>query len=678
VLTGGGPGAYALLALIVAAECVGIPLPGETALIAAGALARRGDLSLPGVIAVAAVAAILGDSVGYAVGRHGGRRLLVARGPLQRHRRMLCERGEPFFERHGPKAVFLARWVAWVRLATPLLAGASAMPYRRFVRWNVLGAVAWAVSIGVLAYALGSVVRHLVLDVALVTGVLAGAAVTGTAARKAAPRSLARSFAMGVAPAALLAVALRAPFFTTPLGVDEGGLAFVAQHWVRNGTSVYGDQWLDRPPLLVLLFRAAFAVGGDAGVRILGALAAVALVAVVAALARALGGARAGRCAAVAAAVLASSIALQAVYTPAELLAAVPASASVLCLVAGLRSGRAGWLGAAGALATSAFLVKQSFVDAALAGTAFLAACAVHRPPDVGWRRAARAWLGGAAVPALAVLAAGRLGYVGRALPYALVGFRIDALRTLGSSSDLRARGGNLLAPALTSGLVVAVVLVPLGLRRLRGEPVLLWTLAAWLAGGLVGVLAGGTYWAHYLIEIVPVSAVLSGLAIADRRPALRNAVAGTAVALACGAAVAATVYVADRHPHGVEREVGDYIHAHARSGDTQYVLYARANVLRYAGLPTPFPYDWSLMVRATARARPELYRLLGSARRPTWLVAWQDDDRWRLDRGGVVDALLRRNYRPAATVAGHLILRRVDPPEPRTRAQAAPTRRSS
>jgi membrane-associated protein len=189
VVTVGGAGAYALLALIVGAECVGIPLPGETALVAAGALARRGDLSLPGVIAVAAVAAIVGDTIGYTVGRHGGRRLLVGRGPAQRRRRMLRERGESFFERHGPKAVFLARWVAWVRLATPLLAGASAMPYRRFARWNMLGGVAWATSIGALAYALGSVVHHLVLDVALVTAVLACGAVATAAARKAFARS---------------------------------------------------------------------------------------------------------------------------------------------------------------------------------------------------------------------------------------------------------------------------------------------------------------------------------------------------------------------------------------------------------------------------------------------------------------------------------------------------------
>jgi 4-amino-4-deoxy-L-arabinose transferase-like glycosyltransferase len=470
------------------------------------------------------------------------------------------------------------------------------------------------------------------------------------------------SFRAVVALSVVLAVVLRAPFFGTPLGVDEGGLAYVAQHWVRHGTSVYGDQWLDRPPLLVLLIRVAVSAGGDAGVRVLGALAATALVVVVALLARAIGGARAGRYAAVAAAVLGSSIALQAVYTPAELLAAVPAAASVLCLILGLRSGRPGFLVAAGALATSAALVKQSFLDAGLAGVVFLTACAVRRPPGFRWAWVV-AWAAGAALPALAVLAAAGTGYVGgRDLPYALVGFRVDALRTLAGSGDAASRFRGLAMPAAASGLVVAIAFLPAGLRRLRGDPIVAATLVAWLVGGLVGVTGGGTYWSHYLIQIVPVSTVLFGIAIAQMRPAFRVSFAPAAVILACVAAVGATAYVAKHHPHAAERAVGTYIRAHARPGDTQYVLYARANVLHYGGLPTPFPYDWSLMVRAARGARPALYRLLASPRRPTWLVTWQDDDRWRLDRGAIVDGLLRRHYRPAATVDGHVILRRIAP----------------
>ena len=84
----------------------------------------------------------------------------------------------------------------------------------------------------------------------------------------------ARSFSGTVVLSAVLTVLLRAPFFATPLGVDEGGLAFVARHWVRHGSSLYGDQWLDRPPVLVLLVRLAVQAGGATGLRLLGALAA--------------------------------------------------------------------------------------------------------------------------------------------------------------------------------------------------------------------------------------------------------------------------------------------------------------------------------------------------------------------------------------------------------------------
>src|SRR4029077_7501149 len=185
--------------------------------------------------------------------------------------------------------------------------------------------------------------------------------------------------------------------------------------------------------------------------------------------------------------------------------------------------------------------------------------------------------------------------------------------------------------------------------RRLRFDPRIAWTLAAWLFGGLVGVLAGGSYWSHYLIEGVPVTAGVVGLSIAEMTPAARRAILGGAVALALVGAAGAGAYVAWRPPYDAEQDVGTYIHAHARPGDTQYVMYARADVLYYAGLRTPYPYDWSLMVRTHPGARRALYGLLASPRRRTWLVTWQDDDRWRLDRGDLVDVLLRRYYRPVA-----------------------------
>jgi membrane protein DedA with SNARE-associated domain len=153
---------YLALALLVGVESMGVPVPGETALIAAGLLAHDGHLEIVAVIAVAAVAAILGDNAGYLIGRHGGRRLLERPGPLEAHRLRIIAIGEPFFERHGPKAVFLGRWVAGLRIASAWLAGITRMRWRVFFFWNTLGGIAWATSIGLAAYLLGPVAKRIV------------------------------------------------------------------------------------------------------------------------------------------------------------------------------------------------------------------------------------------------------------------------------------------------------------------------------------------------------------------------------------------------------------------------------------------------------------------------------------------------------------------------------------
>jgi membrane protein DedA with SNARE-associated domain len=108
---------YPALLLLIAAESAGVPVPGETALVAAALLARQMHLQIELVIAVAAVGAVVGDNVGYLIGRAGGRRLLERPGPLARQRREILRKGEPFFAKHGPKAVFLGRWAAGLRIA---------------------------------------------------------------------------------------------------------------------------------------------------------------------------------------------------------------------------------------------------------------------------------------------------------------------------------------------------------------------------------------------------------------------------------------------------------------------------------------------------------------------------------------------------------------------------------
>jgi membrane protein DedA with SNARE-associated domain len=147
---------YLLLVVLVGGEAMGLVLPGETALIAAAALAHGGGLRIPVVIALAAVAAIVGDNIGYALGRSGARSLLLVRGPFAAQRARMLARGETFYAHHGSKAVFFGRWIPVLRTTAAWLAGASRMPWPRFLLWNAAGGISWAASIGLAAYALGA------------------------------------------------------------------------------------------------------------------------------------------------------------------------------------------------------------------------------------------------------------------------------------------------------------------------------------------------------------------------------------------------------------------------------------------------------------------------------------------------------------------------------------------
>jgi membrane protein YqaA with SNARE-associated domain len=120
---------YPLLALLVGAETSGVPVPGETALIATSVLAAQGDLSIEVVIPVAAAAAIIGDNIGYVIGSRVGRRLLTRPGRGQARRLALLRRGDALFQRHGAKAVFLGRWIGGLRVWASWLAGMTTMPW---------------------------------------------------------------------------------------------------------------------------------------------------------------------------------------------------------------------------------------------------------------------------------------------------------------------------------------------------------------------------------------------------------------------------------------------------------------------------------------------------------------------------------------------------------------------
>jgi len=145
---------YAVVFVGVCLENAGMPVPGETALLAGAALSNYGRLSLPWVIANAIVAAILGDNVGFLIGRRFGRSVLERHGRrvgLTDARLAMFDR---FFKQHGARTIFIARFVTGLRVFGALLAGASDLPWPRFLFWNATGAVAWSITFGLVGYAL--------------------------------------------------------------------------------------------------------------------------------------------------------------------------------------------------------------------------------------------------------------------------------------------------------------------------------------------------------------------------------------------------------------------------------------------------------------------------------------------------------------------------------------------
>ncbi len=173
---------YGGVALVVALESMGVPLPGETTLVLAAVYAGgTGDLAIGGVVASAALGAILGDNVGYWLGREYGFRLLLRTRGRFGITASRIKLGQYLFLRHGTKVVFWGRFVALLRVLAAVLAGVNRMPWRSFVLANMAGGVVWASLFGFGAYQLGDQARRLagpagwvVLGVALIGFIAAG------------------------------------------------------------------------------------------------------------------------------------------------------------------------------------------------------------------------------------------------------------------------------------------------------------------------------------------------------------------------------------------------------------------------------------------------------------------------------------------------------------------------
>ncbi|GAB2743276.1 DedA family protein [Kitasatospora kifunensis] len=201
-IEGAPPGAvYALVGLIIGLESLGIPLPGELALLAAGVVASKGTVN-PALVALCAVAgAVIGDSIGYSIGRKGGKPLFDKLGrKFPRHFGPdHLATAEQAFHKWGMWAVFFGRFIALLRIFAGPLAGALRMPYWKFLIANVLGGVIWAGGTTFAVYYVGKTVEKYMQGfsyVALALAVVAGA-ISGLVIKRRAARTLAAPEASG-------------------------------------------------------------------------------------------------------------------------------------------------------------------------------------------------------------------------------------------------------------------------------------------------------------------------------------------------------------------------------------------------------------------------------------------------------------------------------------------------
>lgn len=475
-----------------------------------------------------------------------------------------------------------------------------------------------------------------------------------------------------------LAAALRLPFVHDVPYADEGGLLVVAAHWRTGGPYLYGPLFVDRPPLLLAFFRLAAALGGVVPLRMLGLVLVMAYVGLAARAGWRLGGPRGSVVASVVSAALLADPRLGTQEVDAETVG-VPLVllAVVLALEAfGRTSPRADarLLVLSGAAGSAALLVKQNLGDGLAFAVVLVVASAVASRSGVRHAGADLLRIGlGAAVPLAAATVWSVTGTGITGLWYAAYGFRIAAGSTLFAtgSATQTARLDHLGRSALTSGLVVVLVVgLAVLLRRRDLSPVSL-ALAAALVVEIVGVAGGGYYWPHYLVGLVPATGL-----VAARAAGLPGGVRvlGVVVAATLLSTVADVSLDAARRTPYDRTEVGAltaWLDRADRPGDTAAVLYGDASLFETTRLRPAYPFLWTLPQRVLDPHLTRLVRTLDAATGPTFVVVRMAPDSWGQDPRGRVQQALDRHYRVAAEVAGDTIYRH----DPLRRSRAGPRR---
>ena len=425
-----------------------------------------------------------------------------------------------------------------------------------------------------------------------------------------------------VAAIALAAVGVRAGFVTMPLRPDEGGFLMIAAQW-RPGSSLYGDYWVDRPPLLLDVFSLADAWGGGIALRVIGLALVAASVLLAGRVGRLSGGSPAAS--ALTAAIFLSTPLFGTLEINGEMIA-TPAVLGTLALT--LSASRAGRhrravlaAALAGALAAAALLIKQNELD----GVVFLvAAAATFKGRHSGRRRVIllATAAGGLVTTSVVVAAAAVRGTRPSGLWDALVVFRIDASQVIDSSASSATtdRLHHLLLALLASGAPVLVVLTARRFRRRprRGAPDLRWATIALLVWESFSALAGGSYWLHYLICLVP--GLVLAVSTATARPGSTRDLRAALGLAAVSALVTAGVVLGSPSTWRTEPVV-TWLRAHVTAGQTGIVAYGQPDYLEASGLTSPYSELWSLPVRVRDPGLTQLTRVLAGPLRPDWVV---------------------------------------------------------
>ena len=466
------------------------------------------------------------------------------------------------------------------------------------------------------------------------------------------------------------AVGARLPFLGHAASPDEGGFLVIGAQWHGAGGSLYGRYWVDRPPLLITIFRAASALGGLTALRLIGCVAAAFVVLGVARAAEMIGGRAAAQWAALTAAGLSISPLLGGYEVNGELLAAPFVLGGVICMLTALRAVRhndaVAWSAAAGAFAVSAMLVKQNLADAAVFG--FVALIVAVWRGELSRRRfwTMAAGAVGAAATVISVLALWTVVH-GTSLVEvfdAMYPFRLraDAVQAAGGRAHSSVRFHELLIAVAASGLAfVLLALIHHVVARRQHDTSFLALVAMTLFAG-ISVLLGGNYWHHYLVELTAPLSIAAGVLVARQGFAARKVVVYVLVAGSVAWCASLT------RPLGTDaRSVGEAIAASSRPDDTIVTAWGNADLTFASGLTSPYAQLWSLPVKTIDPQLAQLDGVLRGPAPPTWFVIRKHVHSWGLDTTQT-GSILDHDYHRISRMCGHTIFLRngVDRPTPR------------